>query len=398
MVLAGLAGCGGSENTIGAVVAAPRAKWTLLVYMNAANDLDAYSSVNIGQMEQAATNPDVRIVVQWKQATSVSQFATFNGTRRYLIQYSPNGAAKNRLLANLGTGVDMGIPQTLHDFVAWGKAQFPADHTLLVIWDHGNGWLPNAKRAAAAPAKFVPDAFSYDSQTGHAIEVWQINQAFQGVNLDIVAFDASLMQMDEVAYQLMGYTGLVAGSEESPPGSGYPYQTIFAQFANTPDESPQALSQAFVTGMLSVAAYASDPIEQSVVNPAEMPAVATAAGALAQALVANGTALAPIIPGIRSSTQSYLLSNDRYFFDSIDLCDNLSAATNIASVQSACANYVAAAGNAIVWEGHNSNSSGSHGLSIDFSPSSYYTTVSSDYQLLAWNTTTGWGNWLAISP
>lgn len=396
--LALLSGCGGSNSTTGVTPIAPHGKWTILVYMNAANDLDAYSTPNIGQMEQVATNPDVRFVVQWKQAPSVSQFATFNGTRRYLLRPSPNGSATNQLLENMGAGVDMGIPQTLHAFIVWGKAHFPADHTVLVIWDHGDGWLPDAIRAGAAAPKMTSDAFSYDTQTGHAIQVWQINQAFQGQHLDITAFDASLMQMDEVAYQLNGFTDYVAGSEESPPGPGYPYQLVFAPFATTPDATPQALSKSFVDGMLNYAPYAEDKIEQSVVMPSQMPAVAAAAANLAQALIANEPALASTIPTVRANTQAYSQTTNRYFYDSVSLCGNLAAATTIGSVQAACANYNAATAGAVVWEGHNANSPGSHGLSVDFSPSSFYSTLSSDYQQLAWNSASGWGNWLAMAP
>jgi hypothetical protein len=392
LALTSLVSCGGTKSIAGLGAAAPHAKWTILVYLNAANDLDAYSTVNVSQMEQAAFNPQVRFVVQWKQSTSVTNYATFNGTRRYLIEPSAAGVAVNKLVQDMGTGVDMGIPQTLNEFIAWGQANYPADHYVVVLWDHGNGWLPEAI------ASKKPPAFSYDSQTGHAIQIWQLNQAYSGRHVDITAFDASLMQMDEVAYQLMGYTDFVAGSEESPPGAGYPYQRVFAEFAINPDASPRTLSKAFVDGMLSEPSYDNDKIEQSVVDTSQMSGVANAAGVLGQAMVANSAALAPIIPGLRSTVQSYLPTTNRFFFDSVDLCNQLSAGANIGAVQSACAAYTAAAGNAIVWEGHNSYSPGSHGLSIDFSPGSFYTTVSSSYNQLAWENATDWGQWLAIAP
>ena len=391
-VLASVLGCGGSKSVAGLTPSAPHGKWTILVYMNAANDLDAYSTINVGQMEQVATNPDVRFVVQWKQATSVTNYATFNGTRRYLIKPNASGAGVNQLVQDLGGGIDMGVPQTLHEFIAWGQAHYPADHTVVVLWDHGNGWLPNFKSKRKTPA------FSYDSQTGHAIEIWQLNQAFMGLHVDITAFDASLMQMDEVAYQLIGLTDYVAGSEESPPGAGYPYQRVFGEFAANPDQTPLALSKAFVDGMLAEPTYSTDKIEQSVVDTSQLAPVASSAAGLAQALIANASAVAPIIPSLRTTTQSYLLTTNRFFFDSVDLCNQLSAGTNVVAIQSACAAYTAATNNAIVWEGHNSHSPGSHGLSIDFSPSSFYYTVSSSYDQLAWESATNWGQWLAIAP
>jgi len=394
LVAGGLAGCGGGKSVAGNV-ASNQGKWTVLVYMNAANDLDEYSTLNILQMQQVATNPAVRFVVQWKQSTSLSPTASFNGTRRYLIKPSLGGAVVSQLVQDMGTGIDMGIPQTLNNFISWGKAHYPADHTVVVLWDHGNGWLPEIK---GAKPSLPPPAFSYDDQTGHAIQIWQLNQAYQGLHVDITAFDASLMQMDEVAYQLMGLTDYVAGSEESPPGAGYPYERVLAEFTNNPDQTPRVLAKAFVDGMLEEPTYDNQKIEQSVVDTSQMSGVATAATALGQALVANGSSLTTIVPNLRTTVQSYLQTTNRYFYDSIDLSNQLSAATSIGSLQSACANYVTAANNAIVWEGHNSNSPGSHGLSIDFSPSSFFTTVSADYSQLAWNTTTDWSQWLSVAP
>lgn len=390
--IAGLAGCGGGGGSTPLPIAA-KTTWTVLIYMNAANDLDAYSPINISQMEQAAYNPQVRFVVQWKQSTAVTSSASFNGARRYLIKSNANGTGANQLIQDMGTGVDMGVPQTLNQFIAWGETYYPADHYVVVLWDHGNGWLPSFN-----PNTKRPPAFSYDSQTGHAIQIWQLNQALKGLHVDITAFDASLMQMDEVAYQMMGFTDYIAGSEESPPGAGYPYQRVFAEFANNPTQSPRTLAKAFVDGMLAEPTYVNDKIEQSVIDPSQMPGVAAAASSLSQALVANASAIDPLIPNLRTSVQSYLQTTNRFFFDSIDLCNRLGAATNVAAVQTACTNYTAAASNAVIWEGHNSNSPGSHGVSIDFSPSSFYSTVSSDYNQLAWETATNWGQWLAISP
>ena len=372
-----------------------RVKWTILVYMNAANDLDAYSMLNVLQMQQVATNPQVRIVLQWKQSTRLTPTtATFNGTRRYLIKPSQTGSIQSQLVQNLGIGVDMGIPKTLHDFIAWGQQQYPADHTVVVLWDHGNGWLPQVRRAKVSP----PPAFSYDQETGHSIQIWQLNAAYSGLHTDITAFDCSLMQMDEVASQMAGLSDYVAGSEESPPGAGYPYQRVFSEFTNNPDQTPLALSKAFVDGMLNEPTYSTEKIEQSVVDTSKMANVATATITLRQALVANVAALQTLVPSLRTSVQSYSPTSTRYFFDSIDLCNQLSSETTISTIQSACTACTIATQSAVVWEGHNTHSPGSHGLAIDFSPSSYFNTVSSDYKLLGWDASSGWSQWLSVAP
>ncbi len=362
--------------------------------MNAANDLAVYSDTNVTQMEQVAPNSDVEVIVQWKQSTKVSSFSTFNGTRRYRLVPNGTGGMKRQLIQDMGLTVDMGIPQTLNSFIAWGKSHYPADHTAVVLWDHGNGWLPKF----GVNLKKSRPSFSRDESTHHQIEVWQLNTAFQGQHVDITAFDCSLMQMAEVAYQFMGLSDYVAGDEESPPGAGYPYQRLLAKFTANPDQTPRQMSKAFVDCMLEEPTYASEKIEQSVIDTSQLSSVGTATATLAEALIANKVALAPMIPGLRNTVQTYSKSTNRYFYDSIDLCTQLSAGTGISAVQTACAGYITAANSAIIWEGHNSHSANSHGLSIDFSPSSFFSSVDTDYKLLAWNTVTGWDQWLSIAP
>ncbi len=385
-------GCGGG----GSAPSTPpvHGKWTVLVYMNAANDLDVFSPLNIIQMQQAATaSSDVRFVVQWKQSTKVSTTATFNGTRRYLITPSLSGGVTSQVVQDLGLSVDMGIPGSLKSFIQWGKAHYPADHTAVILWDHGNGWLP-----ASRGSKTAPPAFSYDDQTGHSIQIWQLNQAFQGLHVDIAAFDCSLMQMAEVAYQFVGKADYVAASEESPPGSGYPYQRVLGAFTATPDASPRTLSKAFVDGMMNEPTYNTMKVEESVIDTTQMANVASAAAALRVQLVANASSLITIAPALRTSVQSYEPTVNRFFFDATDLCNQLNMASTSSGVQSACVNLSAAVSNAVIWEGHNSNSPGSHGLGIDFSPSSSFTKVSADYHRLSWDTASGWSQWLAIAP
>src|SRR5262249_48857567 len=130
-------------------------------------------------------------------------------------------------------------------------------------------------------------AVSYDDDTHHAIDIWQLQTALSGQGLDAIAFDASLMQMSEVAYQLRTSAPLVVGSEESPPGEGYPYDTVFQNFASSPDLAPSLLCRGFVDGMLSDPAYVTRKITQSVLDSSKLTAVGTAASDLANTLIAH---------------------------------------------------------------------------------------------------------------
>lgn len=374
-----------------------RSKWTVLVYLNAANDLYAASTLNMNQMEKVANNPEVRFVVQWKQSKSAFSGSTFDGTRRYLVKHDTTSQVNSTLLqddlrGDSGQALDMGSAKSLKDFVAWGKSNFPSDRTVLVLWNHGNGWRRSPEEEAGR-------AWSYDDQYGTSIKTWETDDALAGQTFDIVAWDCSLMQMMEVAHEFRGIASYMAGSEESPPADGYPYDAAFAGFASNPDASTAALSKGFVDGMLNHAPYANRKITQSVLDISKLDALTTSLDGFAEAMIAEGAALHDEIQSARGQAQSYSLTALRHYRDIISFCTFLEAqAGTPAPVKAASADVRSKVAAALVWEGHNSFSPGSRGLSIDLSPGSVYSGMAADYQRLSFAQASRWDSFLASSP
>lgn len=377
-----------------------KSKWTVLVYINAANDLYSFSTLNMNQMEQVAGNAsNVRFVVQWKQSTSEFAGSSFDGTRRYLVKPdNTNNIASQLLTSNMtegnGTPLDMGKASNLLDFIKWGKANFPADRYALVIWNHGNGWRRDL-------LKDLPTrGFSYDDQSNNSIQTWQMDQALGTEKFDIIAWDCSLMQMTEIAYEMRNNTDYVVGSEESPPGEGYPYNTVFAPFRDTPDASSEVLARSFVDATLAVPEYASRKITQSVVRTSTLPNLVTALDSLAVALNANQQAVKPTLEDIRVNGKSFsFATNYRYYFDVIDICQRLEAVSSTPqAVKTAAANVRAVFPTTVIHEGHNANSAGSNGLALDLSTGSYFSSAQGDYRLLKFAKDTRWDEFLLGQP
>jgi hypothetical protein len=368
--------------------------------MNAANNLYQESPTNIEQMQQAAGNPNVKIVVQWKQTQAVYPQSTFDGTRRYLITPGSNSVVTSKVVQNLGAGTDMGSPQTLNDFITWGKANYPAQRYALVIWDHGNGWRPKKRPSASAHIK---PAFSYDDQTGNAIQIWQMPTALGNQNLDMVVWDCSLMQMSEVSYELRANTRYVVGSEESPPAAGFPYNTILTQFQNNPGNTTLQLAEAWVDGMNGVIGYTPDPIEESVIDTSNMPAFCGPGGPIdnfAVALTTNLAAVTPTTAIVRSQGKSYdsTLSPPRYYFDLYTLAKLYLSNSKLPTVQTAARDVMNGLGTVVVYEKHNANSAGSTGMSIDFSPGTSFTPSVGEYQQMDFGKANRWSQWLTGAP
>lgn len=278
--------------------------WTVMVFLNASNDLDEYSDLNVNQMEQVATNPNVRIVVQWKRARPYAPQNSWTGTRRYLIRPDNDPTVvRSELLEDLGQGVDMGSADTLREFIRWARARYPADRYALVIWNHGSGW-----RSRQAMGRAV----SFDDELGTRINIWELPSAIRPSSndpmLDVLLFDASLMQMLEVVYECRNSARIILGSEESPPGEGYPYHEILQPIVANTDLPPAQWAQEVVNRF--VAWYQREypfysNITQSAVDTSRIEAVAEALSSLADALIQQRTLYVESLRQARQNAQRY---------------------------------------------------------------------------------------------
>jgi hypothetical protein len=219
-------------------LAAEKKEWTILVFLNGNNNLDSFGALNINQMEKVGSTDKMNIVVQWASLE--------NGTtKRVLVQKDEDmNTVTSPVIADIGN-VDMGSAQTLEDFVVWGAQNYPADHYLVDVWDHGSGWH-NLLRAdfAAAGIKVRPNFgindISWDDNTGNHITTEQLGQTMRniaatiGKKIDVYSSDACLMAMAEVAAEMDTAVDYFAGSQDLEPGAGWPYDTWLERVQNGP--------------------------------------------------------------------------------------------------------------------------------------------------------------------
>jgi len=102
------------------------ARWTWLVYMAGDNNLEGAGRDDLKEMQQVGSTADVNVLVQFDTEE--------DKTTRYRVE--------RKALKTLQTmkGVNCGDPEVLADFIRWGIANYPADHILVDVWNHGGGW------------------------------------------------------------------------------------------------------------------------------------------------------------------------------------------------------------------------------------------------------------------
>lgn len=224
------------------MAAGPVVNWTVLVFMVADNDLESYGIEDINEMEAAPHSSEVNVIVEVDRS---ARYDDSNGdwdtTRRYAVAHDSDASTiGSTLLADLGE-VNMGDPQALVDFLAWGVDEYPALHYLVVLWDHGFGWS----------AGFGNDLGNGDHLTlGELDAAMGLAAEHLGRPFDILGFDACIMQQVEVIYEMAWVADYFVGAENLEPVTGWVYDQMLAAVLDDPTISPRAfagaLSQAYM--------------------------------------------------------------------------------------------------------------------------------------------------------
>lgn len=393
-----------------------RARWTVLVYINAASDLQDFSWLNAGQMAAVGSDSNVNIVVQWKQASSNPFFTlsgiqpspgdtpSFVGTRRYFIRKHTT-AEVNRIesgdttpldsdrlpdpTTNVVTATDpqgtsdMGDWRILRDFVQWGAATYPADHLAVVVWDHGSAALSiSDNRSARTAAKKLPRrrSVSFDTNTGSQITTLQLAQALSSLGTggtqraDLLIIDCSLEGTTEVAYEVRNVARAFVATEESPPAEGLAYDGWLAAL-KAGGQNPCFVGDNILNTFVNQSIYQNDTkqsqITLSLIDLTQMQSLIQALNAFGASLRNHLGDSGTLIARARDTSQEYEYTD---YKDLYDFANRIRTATVPADLQTAAYNVqaalVSASGGAVLASVHGSDTAGtqarSTGLSIHF--------------------------------
>ncbi|GAB4282383.1 MAG: hypothetical protein Kow0029_27930 [Candidatus Rifleibacteriota bacterium] len=186
-------------------------EWTLAVFLNADNNLDPFGVEDQKEMSRIGSSDYLNIVslIDRERGPACINYIEKNNIKK---------------IKDMGE-LDMGDYRQLVSFMKFIKANYPARHYAITIWNHGSGWKNKNENA-------VVRGISYDDSSNNHITNAQLTTALKEINnilgqkVDVLNFDACLMQMVEVGYACKDYCRFIVGSEEVEPGKGAPYDDI----------------------------------------------------------------------------------------------------------------------------------------------------------------------------
>jgi hypothetical protein len=346
--------------------------WTVLVWMAGDNDLQDFGTGDLGELKKTGSTDAVNVVVQLDRMSD-------SNTRRYYVRRGTT--ADEDVVAHLGE-TNTGDPAVAADFLTWGMRTYPAEHYLAVLWNHGSGIDEtdiyrragaaglSVRRGAKPSSGVVPRsqvraivshrtrralfsttidsairtrALAYDDTSRDFLDNAELKRVLTKVKqatkrkIDLLGFDACLMNLVEVAYQLRDTAGLIVGSQETEPGDGWPYDRVLADLAAKPGMSPAELGATIVRRYVD--SYSNDAVTQSLLDLARMSTMKSVCDALGRALekaVRNPTEYAAITKAVLNA-QRY---EYRDFLDLYDLCSQLKQRCKTQAVKDAAQNVM----------------------------------------------------------
>lgn len=367
----------------------PLPAWTVLIYLDGDNNLEREAIDDFIEMATVGSGDNLQIVVQFDRIGGYDRrYGDWTGALRFHVTPGMTPEPANAL-ADLGEA-NMGDPQTLIDFVNWGKAAYPAQHTAVVLWNHGDGWR------AASFLKQRRKAIAWDDTNGQdALDLAELQDALAAVTdggtvpLALLAFDACLMAMVEIDAQMQPYVRVRTASEETEPGTGYPFDTIMADLQAHPEWDAADLGRGIVERYYE--AYEGET--QSAVDLGEgYVSLVSAIDALAGALIeANGAHLSAI-EAVRRDTQQFQV----HYVDLYDLAEGLATALDVAPVQQAAQAVMDAIDAVILAERHGEYWPGAHGITVYFpaQPSGWDSAYDGNNDYLDFTAQTRWDEFL----
>lgn len=326
---------------------------SMFIFMAGDNNLDVSGVQDIQEMLQSEIAPEVNVVIQFDRRKAMPwEDSATSTTKRLKVE-----AHQLRQQQDLGE-TNTGDPAVLNDFLTWGTKSFPAQRTIAIIWNHGGGikdidiykslagkvkstlFVPPKQRDTVSIPK-LRDAVRIrelgnldellnlpqrmvctDDSSRDFLDNLELKSALTGLEqkLDLVAFDACLMSMFEIVYQVKESAGMVIGSEEVEPANGWPYQPILHYLSANQTVDNGELASNIVALYGEHYAATRENVTQSAVRTDSLEKVARSLDDFAGMLVASLGSIRDQLAGILLSVQRFREGDYLDLYDFALLC------------------------------------------------------------------------------
>jgi hypothetical protein len=322
--------------------------------MAADNNLAGAALGDLEEMKKAPTSPYVTVLVQLDlKGDQARRYKVTNGQANIVAELGPLNSASSAAVT---------------DFLTWGKQTAPADRTVVILWDHGDGWSFQDGLAKSV-AKQAQAILSDDTSKAPLLANVKIRQAFEqaGLKPDILGFDGCNMGTIEALYEFRNLSPILISSQELEPEAGWDYTAILSALATRPGQDQETFAAAIVASYRASAEAVSTTAEHAAtlaaIRSVKLELIAGEADRVARlylSRLADPLLKAQAVTDLtaaRKNVQAIDLYAQPYqYVDLADLLPRLDPATTISRLMT----------DALIAEYHGKDRPGAHGMSIVF--------------------------------
>lgn len=292
------------------------AKWTIMIFMNAKNNLERAALRSFEEIARVGSSPEVNVVIalgriKGHEDCDVCNRYPWDGVFYFHVLPHMEPARGNAKASAQHT--DMGDPASLLELVEFSRRNYRAEHYALIIWGHGYGFslldvhrekfldeqasrLVTCKLGSGVDSSGCSTssdrvsgmkAVSRDPETNHVLYNRQIQETLKnalgnGPKLDVIGFDACLMGSIEIAYGMREIANYLIASEDLVPNCGWTYEEPLKKLTRSKGlMEPKEFATSFVRAYSSRFRKGPYYSTLSVVNLGKIEALASRISALA---------------------------------------------------------------------------------------------------------------------
>lgn len=368
----------------------PQAEYTLMLYGCGGGNLDKYMLLNLEEALLTGANDKVKMTGQIKYSAPYQSDPDLKGTHRFILQ-DEDGDGDLDDAATFEASLSLYDPDNLADFIRWSKQQCPAKNYILILWNHGGGWLPTTDAPKSR-------AVLQDDNVGW--QLMSLDELVEGVkksdtHLKMIYYDACLMGMLENLCGLTDVADYVLGAAHETPGLGGDYASLIGNL-RTASDLEAAMKQYCHEVMAHWNLYG-DNNDISLTDLSKLAPVTTVLRKISDELVATYQSYTTRYN--MATCMCYRLNADLPFFDMMDYVQNLAVVSENAKLVNYSSELQRATDAAIVCSETSkalkeSQQEISWGITLITNDTWKTDYADGTYEALAFDKAAGWSKWL----
>lgn len=227
------------------------AEWTIMVYMDGDNDLEANVIEDLAEMAAIGSTERVTVVVlaDTMTYTEGTHWCHMDeGDTPIDVESGTHVCDCEEFAGGCPGELNMGDGETLEYFITTAAANAPAENYMLVLWDHGASWYGICEDWSSELPDGGHDMLTIDEISG-AVEAAYDDALPEGA-LRIVDFDACLMAGVETAYEIRDLAEYMVAAITTIARPGFQWEWLLEDINALTDMSPRAMGETMVDSFM----------------------------------------------------------------------------------------------------------------------------------------------------